>query len=72
MRASRPSTHARALSDAEIAKLDRPGIWLHAWCVRGFGSNSKAGIGRARRAIARWERLTGNNYAGAMPEGDAE
>ena len=40
MRTSRPSTRARALSDAEIAKLDRPGIWQYAWKVRGVEGNN--------------------------------
>lgn len=53
-----------SFKDAEIARLDRPGIWMRAWEVRGVGSNSPAGIRRARALIRRWEKLTGRRYHG--------
>lgn len=52
------------MSDAEIAKLDRPGIWQYAWKVRGVDNDSPAGVRRARAVIGKWERLTGRRYNG--------
>lgn len=52
------------MSDEEISRLDRPGIWRRAWEARGFGSNSPAGIRRARSLIRRWESLTGLRFHG--------
>lgn len=53
--------NAERMSDAEIAKLDRPGIWQYAWKVRG-ADDSPAGVCRARAVIMKWERLTGRRY----------
>ena len=55
---------SRDIPDATLAGLDRPGIWRLAWEVRGIGSNSPAGIRRARAVIRRWEKLTGRRYHG--------
>ena len=52
------------MKDAEIAKLDRPGIWELAWRARGYDNDSPAGVRRARALIRRWEKLTGRRYHG--------
>lgn len=50
------------VTDDLLRGLTRSGIWRLAWNVRGTGSNSRAGIRRAREVIRRWERLTGMKY----------
>lgn len=52
------------MSDEEISKLDRPGIWLRAWKARGTGNDSPAGVRRARALVRRWEKLTGRRFNG--------
>lgn len=53
------------MSDEELAKLDRAGIWSYAWRVRGIGNDSPGAVHRAREVIRRWERLTGRKYKNA-------
>lgn len=54
--------NAERMSDAEIVKLDRPGILQYAWKVRVVDNDSPAGVLRARAVIGKRERLTGRRY----------
>jgi len=46
------------VTDADLAHLDRGGIWSFCWKMRDAGALTAS----VRAVVRRWERLTGRRY----------